>query len=225
MLKEELASAQERQTRAFNRHAIERTYSVGNWVYLNQKNIKTTRPCRKLDWKFIGPYRILEKYGKNAYRIDLPATFKFHDVFHVSLLEKDFSEGLADSTTRDIEASVEGKVDADKYDVVEDIVDSRICAKGEFYENSPPGLHYLVHWLNQPKSERTWEPVIGVKHLKRLISRFHHRHPDAVSSTRTTQTGIKRKAEAEQGMEVRPTRIQPIRARKRGRGTWTEENT
>lgn len=52
-------------------HATEQSYSVGDWVYLNRKVIKTTRPCRKLDWKFIGQYRVLEEYGKNAYRIGL----------------------------------------------------------------------------------------------------------------------------------------------------------
>lgn len=190
---------------------------MGDWVYLNRKNIKTTRPSRKLDWKFIGPYQVLEKYGKNAYRIDLPANFKFHDVFHVSLLEKDFSGGQVGDDI-EVDASVEGSIDAEEYDVVEDIVGSRICKKGEFYENSPAGLHYLVHWLNQPESERTWEPVVGVRHLKRLISRFHHRHPDAVSSARTPGAGTKRpRPEMDTAL---PTRIQPMRTRKRGRGTW-----
>ena len=87
-LKTELIAAQEQQATAFNRHAITQLYKVGKWVFLNQKNIKTTRPCCKLNWKFIGPFQILEKYRKNAYRLDLPAQFEFHNVFHVLLHEK-----------------------------------------------------------------------------------------------------------------------------------------
>lgn len=133
MLKEELAKAQKQQTKAYNWHAIERSYDIGNWVYLNQKNIKKTEPCRKLDWKFIGPFQVLEKYDKNAYQLDLSANFKFHDVFHVSLLEKDPSEGQTeDNITRDIDASVEGHIDPDEYNMVKDIVDSRIVEKSEF---------------------------------------------------------------------------------------------
>ena len=129
-----------------------------------------------------------------------------------------------EDTTRDIDALAEGDIEADEYNVVEDIIDSRIFAKGEFYENSPAGLHYLVHWLNQPESERTWEPVLGVKHLKRLISRFHHRHPEAVSSSRIKETR-KRKAKTPEPESVIPERVQPTRTRKKGRGAWTEENT
>ena len=83
-LKKKLVIAQEHQANAFNKHAKERTYNVDDWVYLDQQNIKTTRPNRKLDWKFIGLFQILERYSKNAYRLDLSSRFRFHDVFHVS---------------------------------------------------------------------------------------------------------------------------------------------
>lgn len=165
---------------------------------------------------------MLEEYGKNAYQLDLPANFDFHDVFHVSLLEKDLSGGQnGDETIKNINASVEET--RDKYDVVEDIVDSRICKIDKFYEDSPAGLHYLVHWLNQPESERTWEPVLGVKHLKRLISRFHYHYPEAVSTASTSRAGMNQKTKRPQ--KIQPTRTQLTRTRKRGRGTWTEKNT
>lgn len=48
-LERELAVARERQAKAFNSHALERSYNIGDWVYLNRKNIRTNRPCKKLD--------------------------------------------------------------------------------------------------------------------------------------------------------------------------------
>lgn len=219
-LKKELAIAQERQAKSFNKHALERTYNVGDWVYLDRRNIKTNRPNRKLDWKFIGPFQILEKYGKNAYRLDLPTRFKFHDVFHVSLLEKDPSDGEIDQTTIDIDAFVEGQSEY----VAEDIVDSQIFEKDEVRDGAPAGLYYLIHWINQPESERTWEHVASVKHLKRLISRFHHRHPEAAASARKPRVGTKRKAVEPAQSEPQPTRIQPGRSGKREKGSWRTED-
>lgn len=67
--------------RSHDKRATDRSYNVGDWVYLNRRNIKEKSPHRKLDWKFIGPYQVLKRYGKKAYRLDLPANFRFHDVF------------------------------------------------------------------------------------------------------------------------------------------------
>ena len=35
-----------------------------------------------------GPYRVLEKVGTNAYRIDLPASIKVYNVINASKLRK-----------------------------------------------------------------------------------------------------------------------------------------
>ena len=43
----------------------------------------------KLSPKFIGPFKILRKYGKVAYKLALPPHLAgVHDVFHVSMLRK-----------------------------------------------------------------------------------------------------------------------------------------
>ena len=47
----------------------------------------TTRPSRKLDYKKMGPYKILAKIGSSAYKLDFPPSMKIHNNIHISLLE------------------------------------------------------------------------------------------------------------------------------------------
>ncbi|KAK6163921.1 hypothetical protein DH2020_000785 [Rehmannia glutinosa] len=43
----------------------------------------------KLSPRYVGPYKILQRIGKLAYRLELPSQFaRMHNVFHVSRLKK-----------------------------------------------------------------------------------------------------------------------------------------
>ena len=50
---------------------------------------------RKLSPRWIGPFRVSARVGMVAYRLELPSQYKFHNVFHVSLL-KAYNDSGAD---------------------------------------------------------------------------------------------------------------------------------
>ncbi|WVZ94217.1 hypothetical protein U9M48_040138 [Paspalum notatum var. saurae] len=70
----------------------ERTNQVDDFVYLKVSPMRGVRRFNmkgKLAPRYIGPFRILEKKGEVAYRLELPLNLSgVHDVFHVSQLKK-----------------------------------------------------------------------------------------------------------------------------------------
>jgi hypothetical protein len=62
---------------------------VGQDVLLSTVNFKLAHPgTRKLLPKWVGPFKVIERIGKVAYKVELPPNLKMHNVFHVQLLKK-----------------------------------------------------------------------------------------------------------------------------------------
>ncbi|MBW0563724.1 hypothetical protein O181_103439 [Austropuccinia psidii MF-1] len=88
-VKEELES----KIRRFRKYADRNTsippdFQPGDKVWLASKNIKTTRPTKRLSERWLGPFELIKKIGSHAYHLKLSQQWKsVHPVFHVSLLE------------------------------------------------------------------------------------------------------------------------------------------
>ena len=61
-------------------------WKVGNKVWLEGKNLCLHYPTKKLAPKREGPFEISQVISPLAYHLQLPPTWKIHDVFHTSLL-------------------------------------------------------------------------------------------------------------------------------------------
>ncbi|MBW0488932.1 hypothetical protein O181_028647 [Austropuccinia psidii MF-1] len=88
-VKEELESAIKCFKKYADRNrAISSNFQPREKVWLPSKNIKTSRPTKKLSERWLGPFEVLKKIGSHAYHLKFPQQWKSVQlVFHVSLLE------------------------------------------------------------------------------------------------------------------------------------------
>ncbi len=129
----------------------------GDKVYLSRRNIKTTRPSDKLDYKKIGPFEVLEQIGKVNYRLKLPKKMRINPVFHISLLEP--APLNAPTITPDL--SEENEIV--EYEVL-DIIEQ---ATGE--DGQPL---YRVRWKGHSEEDDTWEPEEHLQGSRNLLAKF-----------------------------------------------------
>ncbi|MBW0487833.1 hypothetical protein O181_027548 [Austropuccinia psidii MF-1] len=89
VVNEELESEMRRFKKYADRNrTIQPDFQPGDKLWLASKNIKTTRPTKKLSESFLGPFEVLQKAGSHSYQLKLPLQWNsVHPVFHVSLLE------------------------------------------------------------------------------------------------------------------------------------------
>ncbi len=105
-----LLHAQKLQKKAHDKGVKSRSYAPGENVWLNSKYIKTKRN-KKLKSKFFGPFRVLHVVKKQAYKLELPAKWKIHNVFHVSLLKQDITrKGRVDKALPEPERSLSQEI-------------------------------------------------------------------------------------------------------------------
>ena len=56
-------------------------------VYLATKNIIIKKPSKKLDYKYLGLYKVIKRISENNYQLDLLPKVRIYPIFYISLLE------------------------------------------------------------------------------------------------------------------------------------------
>ena len=82
-----LAESQATMAEFANRHRRDVSLDIGSRVWLSTKYLPLKTASRKLSALWAGPYRVLERVGNVAYKLELPSTWNIHNVFHVSQLK------------------------------------------------------------------------------------------------------------------------------------------
>ena len=101
-------------------------------------SINKFKKDNKLSPKYYGPYKVLQKIGTMAYKLELPASSWVHTVFHVSYLKKVIGNKNPVQTILP-ELDEEGKIILD----LEVITETRICQL-----RNRSISEYLIKWKN-----------------------------------------------------------------------------
>ncbi|KAF5817054.1 putative nucleotidyltransferase, Ribonuclease H [Helianthus annuus] len=163
-LKQNLEKARNRMKQFADMHRSERSFVVGDWVFLKlhphvQSSLRLHK-YSKLSPKFYGPFLIVQKVGNAAYTLDLPVGSQIHPTFHVSLLKKAPGPPEQPVPVLDIAAPPMLQPLA--------ILDRKLARQGH-----RPIVKFLVQWKDSPLHDATWEEATA------FIARYPHFNVDS----------------------------------------------
>jgi hypothetical protein len=153
VIRENLRIAQSRQKSYADGKKRDVVFQEGDYVYLKVSPIRGLRRFkvkRKLSPRFIGPFKILERVGEVAYRLELPIQLAdVHDVFHISQLKKGFNPHDKESLPMD-ELNIKEDLTIVEHPIR--ILDTMT----RVVRNSVIKM-CKVQWSNHAEDEATWE--------------------------------------------------------------------
>lgn len=151
-LKHQLKKSQNSLKEFTDRKRKHMEFEVGDFVYLklqsyHQLLVFQQRNLR-LAPRYYGPYKILEKIGIIAYRLQLPPMSKIHQVFHVSQFKKHL--GIAILTTTKLSIIFTSR---EMLPILVEMPDRRLINKGNHAI-----VELLIRWEGQTSMDVTWIP-------------------------------------------------------------------
>ena len=156
IIQQQLQRAQQRMKALADKHRIERSFEVGDLVYMKlQPYVQSSvaaRSNKKLSFRYYGPYRVLQRIGEVAYKLDLPEGSKIHPVVHVSQLKKHVPKEL--QLSDDLSS-----VSTDPMHIYqpECILQTRTIRRG-----AKKVKQVLVKWTSLPTELATWEDEVEI---------------------------------------------------------------
>lgn len=102
---------------------------------------------QKLSFHYYGPYKIVQRVGKVAYKLDLPAGARIHPVVHVSQLKKHIppTEGVSNDLSSVSTDPLQPRAPLS-------VLNRRMVIRG-----ASPVSQVLIEWQDWPKEMATWE--------------------------------------------------------------------
>lgn len=140
--------------------------NIDDRVMLSTKNIalEDGLGCRKLNLKYIGPFKITEKINEVPFGLNLLKPMidcRIHNTFHTSLLKPYTEDTFHREET--LPELIELKKGEQEYEV------EKILAKRKHRGET----QYLEELLGYPDHENTWLPSSELHHCRTLLRQFN----------------------------------------------------
>jgi len=173
-LREEMSAAQLRHKENYDQHRKpDPNLKSGDMVWFLPRNVRTTRPSRKLDYKKIGPFEILAKTGMSTHRLKFPPMIKIHNNIHISLLEPYHNNQFPSQRQEPPPPII---IDGEPEYELEEIIDSQL------YHGK---LQYRAKWKGySPEYDKVWYPANNFENAQDAVRKFHQQYPDKPSQDR-----------------------------------------
>lgn len=169
--RESLEKAQRRISKSANRSRRDVEYAVGEKVLLKLtpqiwKTIISKSVHPELIPKYDGPFEIVQKVRRMAYRLKLPNRLKVHPTFHVSYLKKFFEDELDMLRAQKLRAP---PVIRKQYvRGVKKVLDHRTLGQSKKNVRTD----YLVQWTGETETDATWEKAVDLWQFEKEIAAY-----------------------------------------------------
>ncbi|XP_078443767.1 uncharacterized protein LOC144713139 [Wolffia australiana] len=111
--------------------------------------------------RYDGPFEVVVKIGRVAYRLNIPHRLAIHPVFHVSVLPD--PEGTARNQPQRAPPNVRAHFDQEAEAVLATREIDRGGRHGCYHK-----IEYLIKWKNRPEESATWERDSDLWQFKNL---------------------------------------------------------
>ena len=150
-LKANLDKAQNRMKNQADKHRVDKEFQEGDLVLVKLQPYKQhsiqLRKNQKLSLRYFGPFPIMQKIGKVAYKLELPSDAKIHPVFHISMLKAFNGDPALQYLPLPMLTAAQGPI-LQPYA----LLDSRVVKSA-----GTESVQLLVQWEGMTPKEATWE--------------------------------------------------------------------
>ena len=158
--KRAMQAAQDRQKAHYDKGHRHQEFKVGDKVFLRSRNLTFKGDVvRKLLPKWVGPFEVVHRVGKLAYKLQLPETMsRVHPVFHTGLLKLFKDDGRHQPPPQPV------VVDGAVMFPVEAIVSHKKGRGGK--------VKFLVKWEGLGTEQNSWEPEANLAGAPDVVAAY-----------------------------------------------------
>jgi hypothetical protein len=170
--RQSLVFAQTKMSIYYDRKHLPISFKTGDMAYIRLAGSMEPgfhlqhEVSHKLSQQRVGPFRVVEKIGNLAYKLDIPPTWKIHPIISVAHMERHIPDTFNRSAIVLPEVIVGHDGKEEEEWEVKDILQER-------YNRRRRRQEYYVKWKGFGPESNTWEPMENLINAPEAMERFN----------------------------------------------------